>query len=56
MTDAELAKLYYEAVHNSVVYGTGFIKVAMVDGAVQASIVEPRDYKYIEPIQAEEDK
>jgi hypothetical protein len=51
------ADLFDEAYKNALVYGTGFIKIT-VNGpeGVHLSVVEPRDYMYIEPIKTEEDK
>ena len=54
MTEDDLAKTYEEAMHNALVYGAGFVKVALVKGAIEVSVVDPRDYRYIEPIEAEE--
>ena len=53
MTDRELARAYYQAVENTVQFGTGFIKVSLVDGKLEVSVVDPRDYKYIEPLKEE---
>ena len=53
MTEEELAKTYEEATHNALVYGAGFVKVALVKGVLEVSVVDPRDYRYIEPIEAE---
>lgn len=44
MTDEELAKKYYEAAENALLYGTGFIKVVMVDNKFVATVVDPKDY------------
>ena len=52
MTDRELAIAYYQAVENTVQFGTGFIKVSMINGKLEVSVVDPRDY-YIEPLKEE---
>ncbi len=56
MTEDDLAKTYEQATHNALVYGAGFVKVALVNGRLEVSVVDPRDYRYIEPIEAEEAK
>ncbi len=52
MTESEMVKTYEKALHNAVVYGTGFVKIAMVKGVFEVSVVDPKDYRYIEPIEA----
>ena len=54
MTEEDLARTYEEATHNALLYGTGFVKVALINGGLEVSVVDPRDYRYIEPIEAEE--
>ena len=46
-----------QAYHNAVIYGTGFIRIT-VNGpkGLEMSVVDPKDYRYIEPINMEEDK
>jgi len=57
MKDQDWVEVFDEAVHNAVVYGTGFIKVTTNGpGGLQLSVVDPKDYRYIEPIEAEEVK
>lgn len=53
MTEDDLAKTYEQATHNALVYGAGFVKVSLVNGRLEVSVVDPRDYKYIEPIEEE---
>lgn len=43
-----------EVMSHTLVYGTGFIKIANTPQGIEWSVVEPRDYRYIEPIEAEE--
>lgn len=46
-----------EAYMNAVMHGTGFIKVTTNGpGGLQLSVVDPKDYRYLEPIEAEEVK
>ena len=47
MTDEELAKKYYEAAENALLYGTGLIKVVMVDNKFVAAVVDPKDYWHL---------
>ena len=54
MTEDDLARTYEQATHNALVYGTGFVKVALVKGRLEVSVVDPKDYRYIEPIEAEQ--
>lgn len=57
MKDQDWVEVFDEAMHNAVVYGTGFIKVTTNGpGGLQLSVVDPKDYRYIEPIEAEEVK
>ena len=51
MTEDDLAKTYEQATNNALVYGTGFVKVALVNGSLEVSVVDPRDYRYIERIE-----
>lgn len=53
MTEDDLAKTYEQATHNALVYGAGFVKVSLVNDRLEVSVVDPRDYKYIEPIEEE---
>ena len=53
MTEEELSDTYLQATHNALLYGTGFVKVALVKGVMEVSVVDPRDYRYIEPIEEE---
>lgn len=53
MTDRELAVAYYQAVDNTINFGTGFIKVSLIDGKLEVSVVDPRDYNDIEPLKEE---
>ncbi len=50
LTDQQLI----EVMSHALIYGTGFIKVANTPQGIEWSVVEPRDYRYIEPINAEE--
>ena len=52
MTEDDLVKTYEQATHNALVYGTGFVRVALVKGTLEVSVVDPKDYRYIEPIEA----
>ncbi len=54
MTEEQLAQTYEEATKNALIYGAGFVKVALVNGTLEVSVVDPRDYRYIEPIEAQE--
>ena len=57
MRDRDWVEVFDEAMQNAVVYGTGFIKVTTNGpGGLQLSVVDPKDYRYIEPIEAEEVK
>ena len=57
MKDQDWVEAFDEAMHNAVVYGTGFIKVTTNGpGGLQLSVVDPKDYRYIVPIEAEEVK
>lgn len=53
MTEDDLARTYEQATHNALVYGTGFVRVSLVNGRLEVTVVDPRDYKYIEPIEEE---
>ena len=58
MTEEDLSKMYYlhyAAAENAMLYGTGFIKIAMVNGKIEGSVVSPNDYRYIEPIELEKE-
>lgn len=53
--DKDWVEAFNEAYMNAVVYGTGFIKVTTNGpGGLQLSVVDPKDYRYLEPIEAEE--
>ena len=57
MKDQDWVEAFDEAIQNAVVYGTGFIKVTTNGpGGLQLSVVDPKDYRYIVPIEAEEVK
>ena len=57
MKDQDWVEAFDEAMQNAVVYGTGFIKVTTNGpGGLQLSVVDPKDYRYIVPIEAEEVK
>jgi hypothetical protein len=53
MTEDDLANTYEQATHNALIHGTGFVKFALVKGVIEVSAVDPRDYRYIEPIEEE---
>jgi hypothetical protein len=55
--DLDWVDYFDEAYKNALVYGTGFIKI-IVNGpnGLEMSVVDPKDYRYIEPINMEEDK
>jgi hypothetical protein len=47
MNDEELSRLYYlhyAAREMAMLYGTGIIKISMVDGKFEGSIISPNDY------------
>ena len=47
--DKDWVEAFDEAYHNAVVHGTGFIRVtANGPGGLQLSVVDPKDYHYIE--------
>ena len=48
MTIDEWNKTYYKACENAVIHGTGFIRIAMVDGGLEMSVVDPEVYRYIQ--------
>jgi len=57
MKDQDWVEAFDEAMQNAVVYGTGFIKVTTNGpGGLTLSVVDPKDYRYIVPIEAEEVK
>lgn len=57
MKDQDWVEVFDEAMHNAVLWGTGFIKVTTNGpGGLQLSVVDPKDYRYIVPIEAEEVK
>ena len=48
--DLDWVDYFDQAYHNAVVYGTGFIRItANGPKGLEMSVVDPRDYKYIEP-------
>ena len=55
--DLDWVDYFDQAYHNAVIYGTGFIRIT-VNGpkGLEMSVVDPKDYRYIEPINMEEDK
>ena len=57
MNDQDWVACFDKAVEHAIVYGTGFIKVTTNSpSGLQLSVVDPKDYRYIVPIEAEEVK
>lgn len=55
MKDQDWVACFDKAVEHAFVYGTGFIRITTNGpGGMQLSVVDPKDYRYLEPIEAEE--
>lgn len=48
MTKDDFVALYTQAMNNAIIHGTGFLKIAMVDQDIEISVVDPKDYHYIQ--------
>ena len=45
-TDQMMIEVYSHAM----IYGTGFLKLAMTTKGLEWSVVDPKDYRYIQPV------
>lgn len=45
MTEDDLMKTYEMACQNAVVYGVGLVKIAMINGGLELSVVPPEAYQ-----------
>jgi hypothetical protein len=50
MTDEDLMTTYEKATHYAILYGAGFVKVSIINGSLNVSVVDPKDYRYLEII------
>jgi len=45
MTNEDLIRTYTRALQDAIVFGSGFIRVAMIDGDFEVSVLAPEEYE-----------